>query len=185
MFPMLFVSRKNFSPGYCAGLHIVRSFQILSVLVSKPNASKYFAQQLGWQEAIVRLLILRPRPISKRGSQISYDHPSTNQEAASGNQVCASCCSLVNRWHKILLFRNSFFRKTRVWVCLRWRAFPQVLSPDSERNLTLSSFSHSGRGVSAERAGRVGSIAVGSVRGRRGSHSRSAHTPVHQETPFP
>ena len=41
--------------------------------MKKPNAAKLFAKQLGWQEAIVRLLILRPRPKSKRGSQISYE----------------------------------------------------------------------------------------------------------------
>ncbi len=53
--------------------------------MSKPNAAKLFAKQLGWQEAIVRLLILRPRAISKRGSHISYVQEPTNQEPANNN----------------------------------------------------------------------------------------------------
>ncbi len=39
------------------------------------------AKQLGWQEALVRLLILRPRPKSKRGSTINYG------DVSSANQV--------------------------------------------------------------------------------------------------
>ena len=58
------------------------------MIVSKPNAAKFFAKQLGWQEAIVRLLILRPRPKSKRGSQISYDQgPPANQDTVPINSA--------------------------------------------------------------------------------------------------
>ena len=63
-------------------------FQILFAIVSKPSAAKLFAKQLGWQEAIVRLLILRLRPKSKRGLQISYDQGlSANQDTVPTNST--------------------------------------------------------------------------------------------------
>ncbi|XP_076087925.1 neurobeachin-like protein 1 isoform X3 [Mytilus galloprovincialis] len=48
--------------------------QIISLLVSRPNAAKSFAKQLGWQESLVKLFIFRTfddLPVNKSDHQLS------------------------------------------------------------------------------------------------------------------
>ncbi len=72
-------------------------FQLLAVLVTKPNAAKMLAKQLGWQEALVRLLILRPRPKSKRGSTINYGDVSSSANQVPSDKLPSSSSTNNNR----------------------------------------------------------------------------------------
>ncbi|XP_052080874.1 neurobeachin-like protein 1 isoform X2 [Mytilus californianus] len=75
--------------------------QIISLLVSRPNAAKSFAKQLGWQESLVKLLIFRTfddLPVNNSDHELSSNPISqvTESEITSDSTVVCSIAEKEN-----------------------------------------------------------------------------------------